>query len=80
MPPSAARQVSEDRCQDPLRSRNLEGGNAGLGPEWAGGVIPTRPRAYLGDLVGIWANTGVMHKLFNRLKRNYLRSGDSFLS
>jgi hypothetical protein len=36
---SAARQVSEDRCQDSLRSRNLETGKAGLGPEWVRGVI-----------------------------------------
>ena len=36
---SAARQVSEDHCQDPLRSRNLETGKAGLGPEWARGVM-----------------------------------------
>jgi hypothetical protein len=41
---SAARQVSKDRCQDPLRSRNLETGKAGLGREWAGGVIPARPK------------------------------------
>ena len=41
---SAARQVSEDRCQDPLRSRNLEIGKAGLRPEWAGDVIPDAPK------------------------------------
>src|ERR1700737_5008859 len=41
---SAARQVSEDRCQDPLRSRNLETGKAGLGPEWARGAVPARPQ------------------------------------
>ena len=41
---SAARQVSENRCQDPLRSRNLEIGKAGLRPAWAGDVIPGRPK------------------------------------
>jgi hypothetical protein len=30
--------------QDPLRSRNLETGKAGLGSEWARGVIPVRPK------------------------------------
>src|ERR1700757_1585769 len=39
------REVSEDRCQDPSRSRILETGKTGLGPEgpeWARGVIPAR--------------------------------------
>jgi hypothetical protein len=38
---SAARQVSEDRCQDSLCSGNLEIGKAGLGHKRAGGVIPS---------------------------------------
>jgi hypothetical protein len=42
-----ARQVSEDRCQDTLRSRNLETGKEGLGPEWARGVISARPKGPL---------------------------------
>ena len=32
-----------NRCQDPLRSRNLETRKAGFRREWAGGVIPARP-------------------------------------
>src|SRR6202011_5187383 len=47
---SAARQASEDRCQDPLRSRNLETGKAGLGGEWAGGVIPARPEGIFSSM------------------------------